>query len=334
MTADPTVLFHLQRRGLFLLSPNRAAELLSGDLHRPQHDVVVYMDRTDMQLISTSTIDQRSNCGLVGKRSTESAYLRVLDQKHDLWLNDHIIDGIIYLPAAAAISMAFALSPYNNTELQCIEDFQILQPVVVRETPISLFLELEKKGSMIGMLGKTSVIHFRCYFREQAISNTLSYTSSKAERIINADTVYHDGLLFHGPTFQVLHQLLVLEDGKLEARIDSSRLNAIYGIDHWDRLTQWIDGAFQLLALAALLNQSVMAIPVGIRRILITKPQVKIASIKVSIKTLLISDGYVTGDVILREEGATPILILEGVKLKILRSVSIKNTSSLRLLSM
>ena len=138
MTADPAVLHQLRRRGLSLLGADRAAELLSFDLRCPRYDAVVYTDPTDMHLIAAATVDHRADRALVGERVIEGGYRRVLDRKRDLWLDDHMIDGTCYLPAAAAVTMAFALSPSADLGIQCIEDFQMLQPVVLRDEPISL----------------------------------------------------------------------------------------------------------------------------------------------------------------------------------------------------
>jgi acyl carrier protein len=320
MTADPAVLHQLRRRGLSLLGPDRAAELLSNDLRCPRHDVVVYTDPIDTYLIAAATVDHRVDRALVGERVVEGGYRRELDRKRDPWLDDHMIDETSYLPAAAAVTMALALKPSIDTGIQGIEDFQMLQPILVRDTPISLLLEFEKQHSSIGLRGSSSVVHFRCRFSDQVMLTTLVYEDQKAVRSLNPGQLYQDGLLFHGPTFQILHQLLIMEDGTPEARIDSARLAVVYGIAHWDRLTQWIDGAFQLLAIAALLDKSVMAIPVGIKRVIIQESRIHTPYVRVILRKMKFSDGEVMGDVILLDEGSTPIIFLEGVRLKVLRS--------------
>jgi Polyketide synthase dehydratase len=138
-------------------------------------------------------------------------------------------------------------------------------------------------------------------------------------RSLDPGRLYRNGLLFHGAIFQVLHQLQVMEDGTLEASIDSARLKVVYGMDYWDRLTQWLDGAFQLLALTALLDKSVMAIPVGIKRVIIQESRTHTPYVKVILRKIKFSDGEVMGDVVLLDEDSSPILVLEGVRLKVLR---------------
>jgi malonyl CoA-acyl carrier protein transacylase/NAD(P)-dependent dehydrogenase (short-subunit alcohol dehydrogenase family) len=319
MTADPAVLHQLRRRGLSLLGADRAAELLSSDLRCPRHDVVVYTNPNDMHLIAAATVDRRADRALVGERGIEGGYRRVLDRKRDLWLDDHMIDGISYLPAAAAVTMAFALNLSADLGIHCIEDFQMLQPVVLRDEPVTLLLEFEKQDSAIGLRGRSSVVHFRCQFRNQEMPPTSFYDGSKAVRSLDPGRLYRDGLLFHGAIFQVLHQLQVMEDGTLEASIDSARLKVVYGMDYWDRLTQWLDGAFQLLALTALLDKSVMAIPVGIKRVIMQESRTHTPYVKVILRKIKFSDGEVMGDVVLLDEGSSPILVLEGVRLKVLR---------------
>lgn len=323
MTANPAVLHQLRRRGLALLEPDRAAALLAAELRHPQHAVVAYADQTDVRLLAAAMVDRRAERPVLGARTPAGAYQRLLDRTCDTWLWDHMIDGVSYLPAASAITMAFGFSPLAQGEPACLEDFHMVQAVAVRDAPVALALELEKISGGIGVRGQTSLVHFRCRVHDGALAlRAPEGPAPMSGRPIEPEQLYRESRLFHGPTFQVLHHVWVTASGSLAGRIDSARLPAVYGIEHWDRLTQWLDGAFQLLGLASLLQEPMMAIPSAVHRIALAGRCSQPAFVTLALHEVQIGNDEVTGAVVLAAEGQRTLLSLEGVRLRRLRAVS------------
>ena len=321
MTAHAAVLHQLRRRGLSLLRPQKGAALLAAELRHPRHDVVTYADQTDVRLLRAAMADRRTDRPLLGERTGEGRYQRVLDRTHDEWLRDHMINGVSYLPAASAITMALGFSRLANGGPGCLEEFHMVNPVALRDAPVALSLELEKVPAGIGVRGRTSLVHFRCRVHDELALYAPAPTALEAGRLLDAGQLYREGWLFHGPTFQVLHQVLVSGTSRFEGRIDSARLRAVYGMEQWDRLTQWLDGAFQLLGLAALLKEGALALPVAIRRLSIPGPWGHPSFVTLALHDVRIAANEVTGDVVLAAEGRQPILHLEEVRLRVLPSV-------------
>jgi len=318
MTAHAAVLHQLRRRQLSLLRPQKGAALLAAELRDPRYDVVAYADLTDVRLLRTAAADRRTDRALLGERTAEGRYQRMLDRTRDAWLRDHMINGVSYLPAASAITMAFGFSRLANGGPGCLEDFHMVQPVAVRDAPVGLVLELEKVPAGIGVRGRTSLVHFRCRVHDEPAVSAQASSALEAGHLLEAGQLYREGRLFHGPTFQVLHQVLVSENGKHEGRIDSARLRAVYGMEQWDRMTQWLDGAFQLLGLAALLKERALALPVAIERLSIPGPWGHPAFVTLTLQDMRIGAREVTGNVVLAAEGHQAIIHLEGVRLRVL----------------
>jgi hypothetical protein len=299
------------------LRPAKGAALLATDLRQPRHDVVTYVDPADARLMQAAAADRRTDRPLLGERTGDGRYRRVLDRTHDEWLRDHAIAGVSYLPAASAVAMALGFSRLADGAPARIEEFHMASPVALRDAPVALSLELEKAPAGIGVRGRTSLVHFRCRVHDELAPRPSPPAALEGGRLLEAGQLYGQGSLFHGPTFQVLHQVRVGEAGRLEGRIDSARLRAVYGIEPWDRLTQWLDGAFQLLGLAALLEEGTLALPVAIRRLSIPGSWGRPSFVTLAVHGVRITAGEVTGDATLAAEGREPILHLEGVRLSV-----------------
>ena len=318
MTADPAVLLQLRRRGLSLLQTDRAAALLAADIGHPIHDVVTYLDRADAHLVSLLTTDRRRHRALLGDRTEDGAYRRIFDLRRDPWLGDHVIDGVSYVPAASCIAMALGFTALAEGGPAGLADFEMLQPIPVRDTPVSLSLHLEKRVDGLGLLGRVGTARFRCRFADDR--GVERAESSPPETPPDGGLVrfYEDGRLFHGPRFQVLHHGRIDAGGAAEAWIETSRLLPVYGCEAWDRLTQWLDGAFQVLGSAALAENPTIAVPTGVRRVSVAALQERPEFVKLKPTTFSVEDGEIRGDILATDEIGRPVFRLAQVRLRVL----------------
>ena len=318
MTADPAILLQLRRRGLSLLQTDRAAALLKEDIGHPVHDVVTYLDRADAHLVSVLATDRRRDRALLGDRTEDGAYRRIFDLRRDSWLGDHVIDGVSYVPAASCIAMALAFTALAENGSAGLADFEMLQAIPVRDGPVSLGLHLEKTVDGLGLLGRAETARFRCRFAD---SRSVERDEALPPETVPDDGLvqfYEDGRLFHGPRFQVLHHGRIDGAGAAEAWIETSRLLPVYGCEAWDRLTQWLDGAFQVLGLAALAGKPAIAVPTGVRRVSVFALRLRPEFVKLKTMKISIEDGEIRGDVLGTDELDRPVFRLAQVRLRVL----------------
>jgi malonyl CoA-acyl carrier protein transacylase/NAD(P)-dependent dehydrogenase (short-subunit alcohol dehydrogenase family)/acyl carrier protein len=315
MTARPGVYLELRRSGLALMTAEDAAPLFLQDIAHPLHSVIDYADLEDTALYEAPLHDQRPLRPLLGDPTLNHAFERVLGADEE-WLRDHRIDGISYLPAATALTMALAIGesgaavPRRN-----VEEFEILAPLAVPERGVTLRLEMRARGQRTAFSGKTAVPHFQALLAESPpLDDAKPYTT--AGRRVSTFRLYRRGLFFHGPSFQTLHRASV-DEGVLVVRIEARRLTPIYGLPLHDRLTQWIDASFQALALEAYRRESVMALPAGARRVSRSE-EVELASdVQLRVSYGGREGNVIRGDVTVATLAGKALVQLEGITLNI-----------------
>lgn len=324
MTANPGVLHRLRRIGFGLLRPDEATGLLACELGRPRHDVVQYVDPADLALLGLTLGDHRPHRALIGDPTTDYRFERVLERRKDPWLADHRIDGTSYLPAASAMAMALCVGSLATDGANRLEDFHIVRPVPVRDEPVALRLEPVASPAGLGLRGRTgSTTHFTCRVTGPSELAAPPAREGLAGRRIEPDRLYTEELFFHGPTFQVLHDVRLSADGRVAVRIETPRLLPVVGVAAWDRLVQWLDGAFQALALAAMARRPVMAIPVAVGRMTFAPERCLACSTAVVLPEITaVSDEEVCGDVLVAGEEGQALLRLRTVRLRVLRALA------------
>lgn len=320
MTADPAVLNRLRRAGFSLLGPRKAAELLKADLSQPVSGTVRYADAADFPVLGAGLRDHRRVAAVIGNPAA-TGFERVFDNQRDLWLQDHAIDGTCYLPAASAITMALTLGRLaGSKDYNLVEDFKLQRPVEVRETPVTLRLELFGRDHGVGVRGRTDGPVFRC-----GVGKASESTGAGARTVAWGPCQgYHKGLLFHGPVFQMLHETGFAPDGRLAGRIATARLTPVYGVPEADRLTLWLDGAFQLLALEAVQRFGSQVLPVEVRRLALHAFDRPPQSLTLWLSGVERQDGAVCGDITARGDEGETIFRMEGVRMAVIRAIGME----------
>ena len=191
----------------------------------------------------------------------------------------------------------------------------MLRPIEVRESGVALRLDLTGAGEELVVTGRTNAVSFRCGL---APRNELTAPARAAIHWRDCDA-YRRGLLFHGPRFQVLHEVGLDFDDNLYARIRCEKLPVLTGVRAWDALTLLLDGAFQLLALDAIRRFSVEVLPVGVQRVSIGKPATWPHMVTFSVSDRRLENGFIWGDVTAHDDRGSPLLRLEGVRMTLIR---------------
>jgi Polyketide synthase dehydratase len=222
------------------------------------------------------------------------------------------------VPAATCIAMALGFTALAEGGPGSLADFEMLQAVPVRDSPVPLSLQLEKTAGGLGLRGRGETLHFRCRFNGHGLLGKEEPIRPETVPDVGPVRVYADGRFFHGPRFQVLHHCRIEGAGGAEGWIDTSRLLPVYGCEAWDRLTQWLDGAFQVLGLPALSDKQAIAIPIGVERVLVAALRVRPVFVKLETARLSIDDGDIRGDVVAIDEVGRLVFRLVNIRLRIL----------------
>ncbi len=316
MTAQPAVLARLRELGLTLLEGARAAELFAADLEPGSDPVVQYVDPEDLPLLQLGLMDVRPERAIVGTRTPDGRYRRTLTRVDDDWLQDHMINGICYLPAAAAMVMAACCGSPGMAAGVSVKAFHMQHPVTVGEQGVTLWLETGKASAGLRVQGRTENLNFHCQISGgQAVPVETDAGVHEPVASMLQDP-YRRKFLFHGPTFQVLQAICVLESGGLRAGITNS-LPSIYGVPHWDQVTRWIDGAFQLLGIGALREREAQAVPVAVGHMLLATASAT-ENVTVHVRVRAVTDDRIAGDAWVTDAGQQVLLKLEAMQLQIL----------------
>lgn len=322
MTASPHVYRELRRSGFALLRAQAAAQLVIADLTAQAHSVVDYQDPSDAFVYMAPLRDQRPLRPLLGEPTLDHRFERVLSRESDGWLRDHSIDGTSYLPAAAMAVMSLAAGDAGAAGSQRhIDGLEILSPLAVDGQPVTLSLEVRLVDGGLAVTGRTAVPHFRCRVgvtgsgvRADAL-RTVPPFEGKGERV-STSRLYRRGHFFHGRTFQTLHEAVMDPSGELTILVEERRLLPVFGSPGHDRLTQWLDAAFQALAFEAFRRRKVMALPVSVERITVAERLVRgDAQIRVAYGGG--EDRVIRGDIDIATTTGQPLVRLDGVCLNV-----------------
>lgn len=325
MTHNKGVSQKLNEYGVSLLKPDEADTLFSSDVASSGDESIYYLDTFDDLSFSFPLNNLESYTSLIGERgdpfgfsSSKAVFKKIFQLQDDTYLKDHTINGSSYVPAAVGISMFLCLGKMYFKQFPVLKNIVLKNPIIVKNKPVECLLEtVEKNGTRVFSI-KSNVIHFYSETEQRREKTIPIYPFEKVEREIVQDDVYKkfhskNGLQL-GPTFQSIQKILVDKNKLSIAVIENSLLLPLFGLNVYDRLIQWIDGCFQILAFSSLSNE--ILLPVAVSQLsLFSKIHMtnKVYFIPSSVE---ITDEGVRGNVLLVNEKGETILELVGIFLK------------------
>jgi acyl transferase domain-containing protein/NAD(P)H-dependent flavin oxidoreductase YrpB (nitropropane dioxygenase family)/NAD(P)-dependent dehydrogenase (short-subunit alcohol dehydrogenase family)/acyl carrier protein len=215
-------------------------------------------------------------------RDLATEFVREFDPAHDLYLNDHRLDGQPVLPLAVATELMAEAAARISPELQvaAIRDLRLLHGVVLDSGPKTLrVVTRPQAGAASGPMsvavevagaGHPSRIHYRATvdlaprLPDAPRLQFAPLTDARAFSMEIAD-LYRQWL-FHGPTFQGIHRVDLVSLSGVKASLATS------SPDGWiagPSQGQWIidplvfDSALQLVVLWAREHWDMTALPSG-----------------------------------------------------------------------
>jgi acyl transferase domain-containing protein/NAD(P)H-dependent flavin oxidoreductase YrpB (nitropropane dioxygenase family)/NADP-dependent 3-hydroxy acid dehydrogenase YdfG len=284
---SPEVRKQFTGRGVELLSPAVALERFQEELlygRRGEAEVVIggagwpSPPNEELSLQSWPLLRQ------VALSSGESGvdFVREFDPAHDLYLNDHRLDGQPVLPLAVATELMAEAAAQGWPALQvtAVRDLRLLQGVVLESGPKTVRVTARPQAGVTSSplsvavevtgTGQPNRVHYRAVVDlaprvpDAPPFQLAPITDGRAFSMDIADL--YQRWLFHGPTFQGIHRVDLVGLGGIKASLATS------SPDGWiagPSLSQWImdplvfDSALQLLVLWAREHWDMTALPSG-----------------------------------------------------------------------
>jgi hypothetical protein len=332
MTENQGILKKLRESGVSLLSPPKADELFSFDLASSDSKSIYYMDKDDDWLYGFSLKNFSEYEILIGKilnpsdiSASNHIFEKNFNLSKDVYLKDHQIEGISYVPAAVGIGMFFCLGNMHDNKLPILENVIIHNPIIIKNKPLRCYLKAEKKNDNYDFSIKSNALHFSGRTKNSQGNKTMHYQLNNPENEILIDSIYSDyyseGSLYLGPTFQSIDRAFLDKDENPFFRIDNAKLFPVLNCGFYDKLIQWIDVSFQVLGAIGLKNNCKF-IPVKVSRIT-TFFHNNISNYLYAIPSVdKIDSENLEGSVIMINENEEVILEMKGISLKAINKYS------------
>lgn len=278
MTGDKGVLQKLKEYGASLLKPEKANELFLSDLTASNGEPVYYLDDYDDLFCNFPLNNLKQFELLIGQLTDPFAiampkpvFKKHFDLSEDVYLKDHKINGVSYVPASVGISMFLCLGNLYFKKFPILKNIAIQNPIVVKNEPVECLFEAENKNGFYGFSIKSNITHFYGEAEGNNRQKASHYDLIKPEKEIVKEDFYsdfnlNDSIFYLGPAFQTVYKALIDKDDNLCLVVDNSKLFPALGLGIYDKLIQWIDVLFQALGATAL-NPDFKIIPVKISKL-------------------------------------------------------------------
>ncbi len=338
MTKQLGVAQRLKEYGASLLDPKKADELFSVDITSSNIESVYYLDKSDLLFYSFVLNNLQEYNVLIGKMInpfsisvSNSIFEKFFDLSKDIYLKDHKIKDIAYVPAAVGISMFLCLANMYYRGFTILENIVIYNPITIKKEPLKCFLKAERKGDIYDFSIKSNVSHFSCQTKGEQTKKTINYDLKKAKNEILVNSIYSEyyfkNSLYQGPIFQCIDKAFMDKEDNPFLRIDNSKLLPVLNCGIYDKLIQWIDVSFQALG-AIGIKHNYKIIPIKISKIT-TFFHNKISNYLYIIPFVKkINSKTTKGDVIVVNENKEIILEMKGV---FLRTINKYNENKLKI---
>ena len=237
--------------------------------------------------------------------------LRLADNPH---LQDHAVKGVIYVPAALAITLMLYRFRLEYGRFVVVEDFQVLSGAILsQDITLNTLLTVSEDYSSCQI--STERPQFVADSRGEWVQESKHIEWSDCS--LAKETVYGVDGLFHGPAFQCLDQVRI--------NADNTRLMATMKTPAWlsedpmwvqNRLMLWLDGALQALGLLLSEQTGQWRLPVSIKRIVPCFPSEQPTVLRWLAEVSLPHAQKPYAQVILVDEQYRPLLRFDGIEFR------------------
>jgi malonyl CoA-acyl carrier protein transacylase len=215
----------------------------------------------------------------------KTIYSRHFDVKKDLGLDHHRINGVPVLPGVLGIElMAQAARQHFSQEIFELEDVEFKLPLkMFRDEPVEVCVEIvwhenRARVELTSVFQGPKKSMKREHFKATIILNAEPSLAPALPNFIDkeySDITIQDAYkrYFHGPRFKVMKELLSWNKSSLISALVHDRPVWMDKIDHGDFCTLPLvrEGAFQTAGLFEMVHYDRMALPAGVKKIVLRR---------------------------------------------------------------
>ena len=250
MTSKELIRKSLLQSGLPLLSKADLHKLLESYLSSPEKGETLVFSEYDYELYQSplAPMELKPNSfQSISRRESEYS----LDTARDLFLKDHRLDGNYIFPLAKACYDFLFLSYLSDGSIISLKDVEVYSPIFIKKdrskVRLSRFDDSLVLNAANGSIG--------CKYSEYKPKEII-----RKNQVKNSVCPYSQQILFHGPYFQKLKNVHLIEHASY-ASLDKVATNLK------DSITQIIDCCLQLLTLEKSYFENKKLLPLKIRNI-------------------------------------------------------------------
>jgi len=322
MTARVAIHDSLRARGISLLNEEQAAALFLQDLNEGMEGVCSYYDPDDQAVFQFPLRRIERLRSLLGVPGSGRFFEKRFSLDSDRYLQDHRLDGQMLVPAAVAMCMIYWFALLQNPEVNTLEAFEVVHPMVVGPNGLAVRLSREAsgKGLEIASLARHAVaIPCACPTGDTPLVVEQQHGAKVCGRLEEPPEDLYKKRLFHGPTFQLLHRVGTTSAGRRCAEIEWSRLVPLCGVEAIDRSIVAIDAAFQIVAFEAICHGIGKMLPVRVESTTWVRES-RWDRLYIDVSRFEILDDLIRADVSACDDQGAQCLRLEGIELRVMKS--------------
>ena len=327
MTGNELIFQKLKEQGVSFLSPKKADELFLLDIFSLNGKSVYYLDDFDDYFYRFSLNPLKRYSLIIGELSdgvnisaSKIIFKKEFDLPKDVYLKDHKVGGLSYVPAAVGITMFLCFGNIYFKKITVLKGVKIQNPIIVKDKAVKCFLRVEKKYNYFNFVVESNIPHFYGRAEIKKSRKISRFDLIKTGEIIVKDLIYSNfdskNNLYLGLVFRSIDKAIIGKNGNYSFSIDNSKLLPVFGFGFFDKLVQWIDAMFQSLGVVAMRKRGFKMLPVEIGEFYF-HPETKISDFvyAMPLKIKFTKEGAM-GDIVLVNKNGECIIELKSVIFK------------------
>ncbi len=338
MMDDTMLVQKMEGMGVALLDEDEAYTLFRDDLIREASlGTVLYHDPSNTPLYWSSLTPLKEYQSLLGTfmyHRDISFQLDITPLTHP-FLHDHRLKESIYLSFSYVVALLLFQSFFLKGRMGICRSVRLFNPISVgagaviachfsagEEECLSVKINSMRHDHHVVFSHGTGVIDFG----ESAITERISCSFPQgfneylqSLRKLNPPQIYGRQGLFHGPAYQVLHDLYIDSEGCYIASLQSTEPR-FTGHCTLDRVITLLEASVQLVAFRGYHERQIYSLPEEIESLHIDEYSSLMEPLHVKLMSLTYRDESITADAVALSLRGVPLMSVKGLALRILKS--------------
>lgn len=337
MMDDALLVQKMEGMGISLLDEERAYALFREDLIREaSRGTVLYCDSSNTPLYWSSLTSQREYQSLLGTfmyHRDISFQLDITPVSHP-FLHDHSLKGSLYLSFSYVTTLLLFQSFMLNGKVGVFRNLRLFNPISVGagavvachystggEEHFSVTINSIRHGHQVVLTHGACMIDF---VEISSAAILCSFPQGFKEylqslRRLNPPQIYGSQGLFHGPAYQVLHDLYIDSEGCYIASLP--RTDPVFtGHFTFDRVVTLLEASIQIMAFRSYNERQIYSLPEMIESLHIDDCCDLTEPLYVKMVSMTYQEESITADAVVLTVSGVPVVSLKGLMLRMLKS--------------